>query len=170
MLIELAAVGSRPKNIDEAYAPGTIDLEGEPLELASDILLHGVLRRRALGVELTGNLRADLRLACSRCLKPVEYKLDQDFRAVFVNPDQDLEGAEVQLDDELLDQSVAEDGVVELTDVVREQLLLAVPARAFCEEECRGLCPQCGSDLNLIDCKCGEGDIDPRWAALSKLK
>jgi uncharacterized protein len=170
MLIELAAVGTRPKNIDEVFAPGTIDLEGEPLELTSDVLLQGAIHRRALGVELNGNLRADLRMNCSRCLKPVDHKLDQDFRAVFVTPEEDLQGTEVELDDELLDQSIAENGLVDLADVTREQLLLAVPERVFCSEDCRGLCPQCGTDLNLIDCKCGDDDIDPRWAALSKLK
>jgi uncharacterized protein len=170
MMIELAGVGTRPKNIDEAYSPETIDLQDEPMEVTSDVLLQGVVRRRALGVELTGNLRAELRLACSRCLKPVEHKLDQDFRAVFVTPEEDLAGTEVELDNELLDQSIAENGFVDLVDVVREQLLLAVPERAFCSEDCRGLCPQCGTDLNLIDCNCGDDEIDPRWAALSKLK
>jgi uncharacterized protein len=170
MLIELAAVGTRPKNIDEVFAPGKIDLAGEPIEQVSDILLQGVLRRRALGVELAGNLRGEFRLTCPRCLKSVEHKVDQGFRAVFVGPDEDFEGSEVELDDESLDQSVVESGNVDLNEVVREQLLLAVPERAFCSEDCRGLCPKCGADLNLIDCSCGDDEVDPRWAALSKLK
>ena len=170
MIIELAAVGIRPKNIDEVFAPGAIDLAGEPVELASDVLFQGVLQRRALGVELSGNLRTDVKLTCSRCLKSLEQKIDQDFRAVFVSPEEDFGGSEVELDDESLDQSVAENGMIDLPDVVREQLLLAIPERAFCSEECRGLCPKCGADLNLIDCKCGDEDIDPRWAALSELK
>ena len=63
MLIELAAVGTRPKNIDEVFPPGTLDLEGEPIELLSDVKLRGEVRRRALGVEFVGTLGADLRIA-----------------------------------------------------------------------------------------------------------
>ena len=55
-------------------------------------------------------------------------------------------------------------------EVVREQILLAMPEQVFCWEDCKGLCPKCGTNLNLIDCKCADDEVDPRWAALKSLK
>ncbi|MGH7783338.1 MAG: DUF177 domain-containing protein, partial [Candidatus Binatia bacterium] len=54
-------------------------------------------------------------------------------------------------------------------EVVREQILLDLPDQVFCTENCRGLCPKCGANRNLIDCKCEEDNVDPRWAALNNL-
>jgi uncharacterized protein len=57
-----------------------------------------------------------------------------------------------------------------LTELVREQILLAVPEQVFCREDCKGLCLKCSANRNLIDCNCEEKEIDPRWAALKNLK
>jgi uncharacterized protein len=59
---------------------------------------------------------------------------------------------------------------LDLKEVVREQILLNLPEQEFCGEDCKGLCQKCGTNLNLIDCKCEETEIDPRWAALKNLK
>jgi uncharacterized protein len=72
--------------------------------------------------------------------------------------------------DEALDESLVENGLIDTAEVVREQILLAIPDQVFCREDCKGLCPKCGANLNLIDCKCSDDDIDPRWAALRNLK
>ena len=56
-----------------------------------------------------------------------------------------------------------------LEDVVREQVLLSLPGRTLCKEDCKGLCPRCGQNLNLATCSCGEAPADPRWNALAGL-
>ena len=70
---------------------------------------------------------------------------------------------------EELDTAVLEGYDLDLKEVVREQILLALPEQAFCREDCKGLCEKCGANRNLIDCKCTESDIDPRWSALKNL-
>jgi uncharacterized protein len=57
-----------------------------------------------------------------------------------------------------------------LEDVLREQVLLAVPLKAICREDCKGLCPQCGKNLNLETCSCDNAITDPRWGALKDLR
>ena len=69
-----------------------------------------------------------------------------------------------------LSTDVLPDGRIELNDIVREQILLNLPEQVFCTEECKGLCPKCGADRNLINCNCEETEIDPRWSALKNLK
>ena len=64
-----------------------------------------------------------------------------------------------------------ESGVeIDVDEIVREQILLAVPARVLCVEDCKGICATCGTDLNAGDCNCESQDVDPRWAALKSLR
>jgi uncharacterized protein len=92
------------------------------------------------------------------------------FRAIFVDSADEDVNAEAEVSDDALDESPVADGRIDMAEVVREQLLLAMPEQIFCREDCLGLCPKCGSNLNLIDCKCADDEIDPRWAALKNLK
>jgi uncharacterized protein len=63
-----------------------------------------------------------------------------------------------------------EGDAVDLDELVREQILLGLPSRRLCREECKGLCPKCGADLNAGDCSCEQGEADPRWSALAEWK
>ncbi|MEO7658752.1 MAG: DUF177 domain-containing protein, partial [Pyrinomonadaceae bacterium] len=90
--------------------------------------------------------------------------------AVFIDSGKQSTDYVAEVSDEALDESLVEDGKIDMAEVVREQLLLVQPEQIFCREDCKGLCPQCGANLNLIDCKCADDDIDPRWAALKNLK
>jgi uncharacterized protein len=69
-----------------------------------------------------------------------------------------------------LEIAILESNNIDVAELVREQILLNLPEQVFCAEDCKGLCPQCGANRNLIDCKCEEKEIDPRWAALKNLK
>jgi len=77
--------------------------------------------------------------------------------------------AEAEVAEQELDESLVIGGKIDMADIVREQILLAIPEQLLCSEDCRGLCPKCGENRNLIDCNCADDDIDPRWAALKNL-
>lgn len=170
MIIDLANVGTTVRKIEVAFDPADIDLDGENLKLIGKLTLDAELVRSRSGVELNGQIQAALLIDCTRCLAARERQFDFEFRAVFVEADQISEAAEVEVADDALDESVSENGKIELAEVVREQLLLAVPQQNFCREDCRGLCLKCGENLNLIDCKCAGDEVDPRWAALKDFK
>jgi len=170
MIIELANLGATAKVIELEFDPTHIDLEGESLTLTDKVKFAGEIAKADKRADLRGVLNADVLLDCSRCLEPVAKHLEFPFRAIFVDPADDEPNAEAEVSDDALDESVAFDGKIDMAEVVREQLLLAVPEQIFCREDCRGLCPKCGSNLNLIDCKCADDEIDPRWAALKSLK
>lgn len=170
MIIDLDSVGNVPKVIEAFFEPSDIDLEGESVSLAGPVRLTGEMQKRDVRVHLDGKLAADVSLDCTRCLEPIARHIEQDFTAIFVDAEYETDAKEVEVADAALDESLVEGGELDLAEVVREQLLLSLPVQTFCREDCKGLCPQCGANLNLIDCKCSDDDIDPRWAALKSLK
>ena len=79
-------------------------------------------------------------------------------------------GDEHELGEDDLSLGFYQDGVIDVDDLAREQIELALPMARLCTEECRGLCPECGANLNLVDCACSKEQVDIRWAALKELK
>jgi len=170
MIIDLANLGSTAKEIELEFDPAEIDLAGELIELKGKTHFKGEIERVNAKGHLRGTVKADVSLDCTRCLEPIERHFEFPFRAIFVGSSDEDTNAEAEVSEDALDESLVPDGQVDMAEVVREQLLLAVPEQIFCREDCRGICPKCGSNLNLIDCKCADDEVDPRWAALKGLK
>lgn len=170
MIIDLASLGTTAKRIDVEFDPADIDLEGELVRLHEKTVVAGEIEKVDAKARLSGTINAHLMLDCTRCLEPIERGVEVAFRAIFIHGGGDETSAEAELSEDALDESIAFDGQIDMAEVVREQLLLWLPEQIFCREDCRGLCPKCGVNRNLIDCKCADEDVDPRWAALKSLK
>jgi uncharacterized protein len=97
---------------------------------------------------------------------PVEIPFDLFYAPADASAGQ---AGERELRERDLDFAVYENDQIDLDELVLEQLELSLPSRVLCREECRGLCPQCGADLNVEQCDC-KPQIDPRWRALADLK
>jgi uncharacterized protein len=112
-----------------------------------------------------GTIEGDVALECSRCLGPASAHMSDETHVIFAEPGND----DVQDDPDvfLLDERSEE---LDLRPALREQWLLNVPAYALCREDCKGLCPTCGAELNLDTCGCKPASADPRWDALRKLQ
>ncbi len=121
-------------------------------------------------IRVRGEYSGDFTLACARCLDPVPEHLEGSFDLIY----RPL-GVDAGKDEHSITTSETEIGYyqgdgLELADVLREQVLLSLPARALCSEECKGLCPNCGQNLNSGTCDCDNKPVDPRWNALAGLK
>lgn len=125
---------------------------------------------------LSGTFKGHLTVACSRCVGVVRLELDEKLRVTFMPPGEmpaedaeanGGEGAEVREED--LDLFPFDGEKLDLEPLLREQFVLAIPFAPLCAEACKGLCSQCGIDLNTGTCSC-EKPIDPRLAALKGLK
>lgn len=104
---------------------------------------------------------------CARCLEDFAVDLSRDFAFVLAPFE---EGIEPAADDDL-SLAFYRGDVIDLSPLLREQILLSLPTRALCREECRGLCPQCGANRTVAACNCAEqAGGDPRLAALRGLK
>jgi uncharacterized protein len=118
------------------------------------------------GVLLKAHLETCVTLTCVRCLVPFEHPLSRDFHLTLVARTEESEG-ERETEKEDVDLFLLEGNRFDLTDMVREQVDLALPMNPVCRNDCRGLCAQCGADLNRGSCNCPASASDPRWAALA---
>lgn len=126
-----------------------------PLEV--DLTAHEV----GDGVLVRGTLRTSVRQQCRRCLEPVEQDVDTHVDLYFADDGQGDDG-------EVYPLPRGDD--LDLTDAVREQVLLQAPEFTLCREECRGLCPTCGADLNQGACECVPTEAESPWDALKNVK
>jgi len=120
-------------------------------------------------VFVSGTLDAATTAACSRCVEEFDLPSHRRFRYVLA-PKATNDENDLALRAEDLEFSFYQGDEIDLTPLIREQALLALAERPLCREECRGLCPQCGANLNEGDCGCIIGGLDPRLAVLRNLK
>lgn len=171
MRIEIERLDERGEAFAHRYAAGELSLDEETARVATEATIEGRATRRADVVRLVGKIRAGIEVYCDRCAAEIDAPLEIEFDTSFTPAEVEkaaVENVELLAGD--LDRSVYEGGEVDVDDLMREQILLALPTRSLCREECRGLCPECGANLNEGACECGHKEVDPRWAALADLK
>jgi uncharacterized protein len=131
--------------------------------------IGGEVSRVEGGYSLGARLAWRGSLECSRCLAPYDFVHDERF-SLLLYPRTPVDSPELLLAREDLDASFYDDPVVPVAPIVEERIQMAIPMKPLCREDCRGLCPQCGADLNVSECSCVFEEIDPRWRALQLLK
>ncbi|HUR99197.1 MAG TPA: DUF177 domain-containing protein [Pyrinomonadaceae bacterium] len=170
MIIDLTEIDNSPRPLDVSVPAAEIDLEDSDLRLTGDVRIKGEIFKRSAQVDLTGTVSASAEVDCTRCLEPVPQDLTFEFAASFVAPEHFAADKEREVAADDLDVDVLESDRIDLREVAREQILLNLPGQVFCKADCKGLCEKCGANRNLIDCKCGSNETDPRWAALKNLR
>ena len=136
-----------------------------PVHSAAEISLSGER------VSVAGRLEADLELTCCRCLNHFAKCFQKNFKLEYwPDPEVGTEGDEFALSYQDLVVGFYRNDELDLSAVICEQILLEIPMKPVCREACKGLCDQCGADLNSSDCKCERSRLDPRLAALWELK
>jgi len=127
------------------------------------------LEKHGRDVLVRGALSGQLNLTCSRCLEPFVAKVEADFDLLLLpRPEQAPSREELTPEDLDLDFYTGE--VVDLESLLKEQIVLMVPLKPLCAEDCRGLCPRCGANLNRESCSCPEIKPTGPLAGLAKLK
>lgn len=169
MIVDLTNLKKSPLNFEFPLPPEIIDLESDGAALKS-AAVKGKLTKGIVTVTVEGEISAVAEIECTRCLLATEHKLDIPFKTEYVAAEHFTQAKEAELQEQDLDVTVYEDDQIDLTELVREQILLNLPEQSFCKIDCRGLCEKCGANRNLLDCSCIEKEFDPRWSALKNLK
>jgi uncharacterized protein len=178
MFLDIKELELHPLEFEEEFPPDVIDLGGEarqrtPLKTsgrAEVVEEHHGKHEVIKDIRLRGRLSTGLELQCARCLEPVQQDVAREFELLY----RPL-GADAGRDELSVTAAEAEigyyqgDGIL-LEDVLREQVLLALPLKVTCREDCKGLCPHCGKNLNEEQCSCNVPMEDPRWAALKEIR
>ncbi|MBO0845073.1 MAG: DUF177 domain-containing protein [Nocardioides sp.] len=167
LVLDTRELGRRPGSQREVtrtvQAPADLGIEvlavpkGSPVEL--DLRLEAVME----GVLVTGTARAGLEGECARCLEPISDEIEVRFQELFVYDDQDVDP------DEELEVSMLQDDLVDLEPLLREAVVLALPFQPLCQDDCPGLCPECGARLADDPDHAHDAPVDPRWSALAAL-
>ncbi len=127
------------------------------------------LMRANRNILVRGVLHTEVELTCSRCLSLFRYPLSLNFEEEFVPTIDVFSGAPLPPPEEPGSFTIDEHHVIDFIEVIRQYIVLAIPMKPLCRENCPGLCPSCGRNLNEGDCKCAKQEIAPRWAALARL-
>jgi uncharacterized protein len=178
MLIEIKELERHPLDFDEHLAPGTIDFGTEVYQKSklnskgrAQLVQEHEGRQHVINdIRVVGDLSAKFELACARCLDPITCDVASNFDLLYRPIGADAGKEELSVTVAEAEVSYYQGEGVLLEDVLREQVLLALPLRAVCREDCKGLCPHCGKNLNLEQCNCAEPLEDPRWSVLKDLK
>jgi len=170
MRLELEKLEESGGKFAAVYETGQLSFDDSDLRLLRPVEVRGRLRRRNGEAELIGELHARAVISCGRCLKPVELPVDVNFDERFVNAVswRDEEQHELQAED--LNLSVFDGESIDLDDLVKEEIVLALPGNVLCSEKCKGLCPVCGIDRNSGTCNCETKPVDSRWEKLKDLQ
>jgi len=113
------------------------------------------------------SLRGTLRYECRRCLEPVDVSVEEELEILFLPPD---EARDQENESEGVRVFDPAKGEIDLGETIREEMVLSQSPWVLCDPECKGLCPQCGINLNEDTCQCSVREPDPRWDALRALK
>ncbi len=178
MLIRIKDLQLKRLEFNETFEPGMIDLGSEYRQVAplvasgrAELIEENRGHKEILDdIRLIGKLATEVEVACARCLEPVREPVTREFELLYRPQGADKTKEEAAVSKGETEISYYEGDGLLLEDVVREQVLLAVPYRALCQENCKGLCPTCGLNMNTGECHCEEARPDPRWNALGNLR
>ena len=138
--------------------------------------IRTALRALRIGdlIEIDGDIETSVRLPCSRCLQPFKTPLKSRFALTYMRRAtdviEDTEAREVELSAEDMGIVYFQGEKINLKDTIQEQVVMEFPLRALCKQDCKGLCPKCGADLNEDPCDCDRRSSPGKFAVLENLK
>jgi uncharacterized protein len=118
---------------------------------------------------LVGRVSTALEQSCSRCLEPFRQAIDVPFDVRYLPQSENIGSEEREVEEDDLSDAFYRDDQIDLRQLMEEQFYLTLPMKPLCHEDCKGLCPNCGVNLNEVTCKCQVRWEDPRLAGLKAL-
>ena len=169
MFFHIRDLEVRAGRFDLSLEPGDISfLESSlrqigPLKAAGKVeLVSGSIGE----IRVKGHLSVTMEADCDRCLEPARMTVDSDFELFYTPVTEGPINEEVAIDESEAEIGFYEGDGIDLNDVLREYVLLALPMQRVCRQDCKGMCPVCGQNRNLKECGCHAVQLDDRWEAL----
>ena len=169
MQLDLTRYRQPVSEFARTFNPEDVAGEGDAYRIVAPVDLAFEIHKDKSRFRLVGTVATELELPCSRCLEPFRLPVNAPFDLLYLPTAQTSTETEREVDDEDLETSYYENDAIDLNQLLREQFYLALPMKPLCQDECRGLCPQCGTNLNTGACDCAPVWEDPRLAPLREL-
>ncbi len=128
------------------------------------------IHKRSDHIRVQGTLRGMLEVTCHRCLKAFPWRLEEPVDVFLVEGEEPVPAEEIELETNELDYEFFDGVTIEIDQLVTEQIFLALPVKILCSENCQGLCPRCGTNLNEEPCRCEKSADSSPFAALEAIK
>ena len=173
MRLELSHFRQPETAFHKVFQPADLASGDEEYRVTAPVDLRMVIHKDHDRFRLVGTVKTELELQCSRCLEPFKMPVDREFDLRYLpagaaepEPDDD---EETEVEDDDVAVTFYRDEQIDLNELLREQFYLALPMKPLCSEDCKGICPQCGTNRNTAPCDCSPQWEDPRLAGLKTL-
>ncbi len=168
--LNLSRIRTAHERFEQVYSREQLGGEDDGLRVAAPAKLAFDISKDNDQFRLVGQVQTVLELVCSRCLDPFTWPVDSSFDLRYQPRSRNIGADEREIEEDDLTTAFCENETIDIGQLMREQFYLSLPMKPLCQEDCRGLCGQCGTNLNGGSCNCSREWDDPRLAALKKLK
>jgi len=157
-------------SFSRTFQPQEVGDEADTYRIAAPVEVAFDIHKDKEKFRLVGSVKTELELPCSRCVEPFRFPVNSSFDVRLLPAAELTAGEEKEVAEDDLETRFYEDDQIDLNELLREQFYLVLPMKPLCQADCRGLCPQCGVNLNTGSCSCAPVWEDPRLAPLKALK
>ncbi len=169
MQLDLTRYRQPLNSFARTFRPEEVADEGDAYRIVAPVDLAFEIHKDKDKFRLVGTVATELERSCSRCLDPYRLPVSAPFDLRYLPATEASTEPEREVDGEDLETSYYRNDEIDVNELMREQFYLALPMKPLCQEGCRGLCSQCGTNLNTDGCDCVPAWTDPRLAALKGL-
>jgi uncharacterized protein len=166
MLLDVSTIGGGRDRFLRSYEPSAFESDDDSYRVIAPASLAFEVQKDGDRYRLVGTLTSALEVTCSRCLEPFTVPIDVPFDLWYVPQVLNRGEGEREIEEDDLATAYFRDDLIDLGQLMREQFVLALPMKPLCLETCKGLCPQCGVNLNQVTCMCTRRWEDPRLSGL----
>jgi len=170
MQLDLTRYRQPLSHFSRTFEPEEVAQADDAYRVVAPVLLAFEVHKDKDRFRLVGSAVTELELACSRCLEPFRMPVNATFDIRYHPAAEMSQDEEREVEEDDLETSYYRDDQIDLRELLREQFYLELPMKPLCTGDCKGLCAQCGSNLNIGTCDCSAGWDDPRLAPLRQLK
>jgi len=170
LALNLNKIRTAHERFEQVYQPEAVGAETDVYRIAEPVHLAFDIYKDKDQFRLAGSVRTRLELPCSRCLEPFGWPVDAQFDLRYQPHSQNSGEGEREVEEDDLTTAFYANDEIDLGQLMQEQLYLSLPMKPLCSEDCKGLCPTCGTNLNRDTCDCTNEWEDPRLAALRSLQ
>lgn len=169
MQLDLTRLSGDTEHVTREYAADAFAGAGEDYRVTGPVHLEFDITRSENRYHVVGRVAASLELACSRCAESFAWPVNAEFDLTYLPQSANAGEGELEVAEEDLGVAYYDEETIDLGQLMREQFYLAMPMKPLCSEQCKGLCPQCGANLNHGECGCEPSWADPRLEPLRRL-
>src|SRR3954468_20925177 len=170
MQLDLTRYRQPVQHFSRTFDPADVAQAGDAYRIVAPVQVEMEIHKDKEKFRLAGAVHTELELPCSRRLEPFRMPVDSPFDIRYLPASEMSNEEERELQDEDVETSYYRDDQIDVNELLREQFYLALPMKPLCRDDCKGLCPHCGTNLNTGVCDCTIEWVDPRLAALKDLK